>query len=88
VPRGALSFFATITLVSIRTGEPIADSLRDAVVDVLARHGYQPEIAPGDEIAFGNRPFHPLAEQQRKSVCGMNFDFLRVCSTARDQRPH
>jgi predicted ArsR family transcriptional regulator len=48
---------------------------RDALMAVLARHGYEPELG-GDEIALANCPFHRLAEQQRELVCSMNLDFL------------
>jgi predicted ArsR family transcriptional regulator len=50
---------------------------RDAVMAVLAQHGYEPEVARRTEIALGNCPFHRLAEQERALVCGMNLDFLR-----------
>jgi len=49
---------------------------RDAVRDVLARHGYEPRFLAGGEIALVNCPFHRLAEQHRNLVCGMNLDFL------------
>jgi predicted ArsR family transcriptional regulator len=50
---------------------------RRAVLEVLARHGYQPELGDHDKIALANCPFHRLAEQHRTLVCGMNLDFLR-----------
>lgn len=50
---------------------------RAAIVDVLARHGYEPEVRRGGEIAMANCPFHRLAEAHRELVCGMNLDFLR-----------
>jgi predicted ArsR family transcriptional regulator len=53
-----------------------AEDRRQAVVDVLARHGYEPEFGPRGEIALGNCPFHRLAEEQRDLVCGMNLEFL------------
>jgi predicted ArsR family transcriptional regulator len=49
---------------------------RTAVVDVLARHGYEPELGTRGEIALVNCPFHRLAEEHRTLVCGMNLDFL------------
>ncbi|MGH9084265.1 MAG: helix-turn-helix transcriptional regulator, partial [Acidimicrobiales bacterium] len=49
---------------------------RRAVVDVLARRGYEPEVGRRKEIALANCPFHRLAEQHRELVCGMNLDFL------------
>lgn len=52
------------------------DDRRRAVLEVLARHGYEPEIGKRKEIALTNCPFHRLAEEQRTLVCGMNFDFL------------
>jgi predicted ArsR family transcriptional regulator len=48
---------------------------QQAVLDVLAHHGYEPRIER-QEIALANCPFHRLAEQQRTLVCGMNLDFL------------
>jgi predicted ArsR family transcriptional regulator len=53
------------------------DDHRRTLLEVLARHGYQPEHGDHDEIALSNCPFHRLAEQHRPLVCGMNLDFLR-----------
>lgn len=53
-----------------------SDERRQAVVDVLARHGYEPVVGRRKEIALANCPFHRLAEEQRELVCGMNLDFL------------
>lgn len=50
---------------------------RRRLLEVLAHHGYQPELRDHDEIALANCPFHRLAEQHRTLVCGMNLDFLR-----------
>jgi predicted ArsR family transcriptional regulator len=52
------------------------DARRQAVLDVLARHGYEPELGKRGEIALLNCPFHRLAEEHRSLVCGMNLDFL------------
>jgi predicted ArsR family transcriptional regulator len=52
------------------------DERRQAVMEVLARHGYEPELVRRKEIAMANCPFHRLAEQERELVCGMNLDFL------------
>ena len=49
---------------------------RTAIVEVLRRHGYEPQVARSGEIALKNCPFHRLAEQHRSLVCGMNLDFL------------
>jgi len=52
------------------------DDRRQAVVEVLTRHGYEPRPAARGEIALVNCPFHRLAEEHRELVCGMNRDFL------------
>jgi predicted ArsR family transcriptional regulator len=52
------------------------DQRRNAVVEVLARHGYEPVLGKRGEIALLNCPFHRLAEEHRSLVCGMNLDFL------------
>jgi predicted ArsR family transcriptional regulator len=52
------------------------DARRAAVLDVLARHGYEPRSVTRDEIALVNCPFHRLAEEHRTLICGMNLDFL------------
>jgi predicted ArsR family transcriptional regulator len=49
---------------------------REAVLDVLSRHGYEPALGKRGEIALVNCPFHRLAEEHRTLVCGMNLDFL------------
>jgi predicted ArsR family transcriptional regulator len=48
---------------------------RDAVVDALERHGYEPHLRDG-EVVLTNCPFHVLAEQHRDLVCGMNLELL------------
>ena len=52
------------------------DDRRRAVVEVLARHGYEPALGTRGEVALLNCPFHRLAEEHRSLVCGMNLDFL------------
>jgi predicted ArsR family transcriptional regulator len=49
---------------------------RDAVMAVLADHGYEPALGRGNEIGVANCPFHRLAEQERDLVCGMNLEFV------------
>jgi predicted ArsR family transcriptional regulator len=49
---------------------------RQAVVDVLAGHGYEPVPGQKGEIALVNCPFHRLAEEHRTLVCGMNLELL------------
>lgn len=53
-----------------------AEGRRRAVFDLLARHGYEPEVGRDKNITLANCPFHRLAEEQRELVCGMNLDFL------------
>jgi predicted ArsR family transcriptional regulator len=50
-------------------------STTEPLMDVLARHGYEPQERDG-EIALRNCPFHTLAAQQRDLVCHMNLDYL------------
>ena len=52
------------------------DERRQAVLRILAHHGYEPTLDKGGEIALVNCPFHRLAEEHRSLVCGMNLDFL------------
>jgi predicted ArsR family transcriptional regulator len=52
------------------------DGRRRAVLDLLARHVYEPAVGRRGEIALVNCPFHRLAEEHRSLVCGMNLDFL------------
>ena len=52
------------------------DDPRQHLVDVLSRHGYEPDVADTDDIALSNCPFHRLAEQHRELVCGMNLDLI------------
>lgn len=52
------------------------EARRRAVLDLLARHGYEPTLGKRGEIALVNCPFHRLAEEHRPLVCGMNLDFL------------
>ncbi len=57
-------------------GRSTTRARREAVLEVLARHGYEPALAKRGEIALVNCPFHRLAEEHRSLVCGMNLDFL------------
>lgn len=52
------------------------DARRQAVMEILARHGYEPALGKRGEVALANCPFNRLAEQHRSLVCGMNLDFL------------
>jgi predicted ArsR family transcriptional regulator len=52
------------------------DGGADALLEVIARHGYEPRVGEPGEIALANCPFHRLAQEHRTLVCGMNLDFL------------
>lgn len=73
------------------TGEPVQDVLHrtaeelgtrlggqdDAdVVGLLERYGFEPRREGGDVI-LGNCPFHALAREHTRTVCGMNLHLLR-----------
>jgi predicted ArsR family transcriptional regulator len=49
---------------------------RDAVLDVLREHGFEPRVIHG-EIVLANCPFHALARQFTDVVCGMNLHLMR-----------
>ena len=53
-----------------------ASDRRQAAIEVLARHGYEPVMPRRNEIALANCPFHALVDEQRDLVCGMNRDLL------------
>jgi predicted ArsR family transcriptional regulator len=68
-------------------GAPRAGQRRQALLDLLAQHGYEPVVRRG-EIELANCPFHRLAEEQRELVCGMNLDLLEgVLEGARPAEP-
>ncbi|HVE45515.1 MAG TPA: helix-turn-helix domain-containing protein [Acidimicrobiales bacterium] len=48
---------------------------RDAVLEVLREHGFEPRTRDG-EIVLGNCPFHALAQQFTDLVCGMNLHLM------------
>lgn len=45
------------------------------LVDLLARHGYEPRVCEG-EVRLANCPFDRLAEEHTELVCGMNLALL------------
>ena len=48
---------------------------RDALLDVLREHGFEPRTI-GRDIVLSNCPFHALAQQYRDLVCGMNLHLM------------
>jgi predicted ArsR family transcriptional regulator len=53
------------------------DAPRDAVCEVLAESGYEPQCHDGT-IVLRNCPFHALAKQHTELVCGMNLSLVRA----------
>ncbi|WP_367326207.1 helix-turn-helix transcriptional regulator [Streptomyces sp. HUAS ZL42] len=73
------------------TGEPVREVLHrkaeelgaqvgaghDAgVFEVLGRYGFEPRHE-GDAVVLANCPFHALAREHTRTVCGMNLHLLR-----------
>jgi predicted ArsR family transcriptional regulator len=52
-----------------------AAPVRDAVSEVLARHGYEPRVID-DEVVLANCPYHRLATDYTRLMCGMNLDLI------------
>jgi predicted ArsR family transcriptional regulator len=59
-----------------RAGAASPAASGEAVVQLLARYGYEPEERQAGQIVLTNCPFHRLADEHRSLVCGMNLDFL------------
>lgn len=49
---------------------------REAVMDVLREHGFEPRMADG-QMVLANCPFHSLARRFTALVCGMNLHLMR-----------
>lgn len=49
-----------------------AKRTRDAVLEILADHGYEPEPDDESTVVLRNCPFHHLAQTHRDLICGMN----------------
>ncbi|GGW49606.1 ArsR family transcriptional regulator [Streptomyces xantholiticus] len=57
-------------------GTQLAGQERVDVFDLLERYGFEPR-SDGDAIVLGNCPFHALAREHTRTVCGMNLHLLR-----------
>ena len=68
-PRDALARRA------YQVGKQIGEQARGTAVQVLEEYGFEPR-ADGDEIVLGNCPFHALAQEYTKLVCGMNLSLI------------
>ncbi|WP_448613288.1 helix-turn-helix transcriptional regulator [Modestobacter sp. URMC 112] len=49
---------------------------RDAVLQLLAQHGFEPREDAG-VVTLANCPFHALAQEHTELVCGMNLGLLQ-----------
>jgi predicted ArsR family transcriptional regulator len=52
-----------------------------ALCDVLAEHGYEPNLQDG-AVRLANCPFHVLASEHTELVCGMNLALLTAAGQA------
>ncbi|WP_244258393.1 helix-turn-helix domain-containing protein [Streptomyces sp. Tu 2975] len=59
-----------------RLGTQLAGQDPTNVLDLLERYGFEPRH-DGDAIVLGNCPFHTLAREHTRTVCGMNLHLLR-----------
>lgn len=81
------------------TGEPVRDVLHrkaeergtqlgeqtaTGVVELLERYGFEPRHVE-DAIVLANCPFHALAQEHTRTVCGMNLHLLRGVLSGLDE---
>ena len=59
-----------------RDDSRVGEDWASTVIEVLARHGYEPTTDRPGEVALANCPFHHLAEQHRPLVCSINLDLV------------
>lgn len=71
------------------SGQPVHDALRSvaqvkgsqagraatSLPEALEQNGFEP-CADGDDLIFGNCPFHRLAQDHTDIVCALNFEFV------------
>ncbi|MEU9304093.1 helix-turn-helix domain-containing protein [Streptomyces sp. NPDC048269] len=57
-------------------GEQLGERTTAGVFDVLERYGFEPR-REGEVIVLANCPFHALAREHTRTVCGMNLHLLR-----------
>lgn len=57
-------------------GRQLAGQEQVGVFDLLEGNGFEPRY-DGDAIVLGNCPFHALARDHTRTVCGMNLHLLR-----------
>jgi predicted ArsR family transcriptional regulator len=74
-------FGAALRAVAMRAGSELAAGIDDpsrdaALIEVLAKRGYEPFEDEAGTIRLRNCPFHRLATDHRDLVCGMNKAFV------------
>jgi predicted ArsR family transcriptional regulator len=57
-------------------GTQLGEQNRTNVFDLLERYGFEPR-REDDAIVLTNCPFHTLAQEHTRTVCGMNLHLLR-----------
>jgi predicted ArsR family transcriptional regulator len=57
-------------------GVRLADERGTGVLGLLEEYGFEPRH-DGDAVVLGNCPFHALAREHTRTVCGMNLHLLR-----------
>ncbi|MFG2873790.1 helix-turn-helix transcriptional regulator [Streptomyces sp. NPDC048337] len=57
-------------------GEQLGRDASQGIIEALEHHGFEPR-REGDAIVLANCPFHALARQHTRTVCGMNLHLLR-----------
>jgi len=53
-----------------------SDGTRNAVLESLEAHGFEPVPAEGGTVVLRNCPFHQLAREHTELICGMNHRVL------------
>ncbi|MFE9926923.1 helix-turn-helix transcriptional regulator [Streptomyces sp. NPDC005774] len=65
-------------------GMQLGEQNKTNVFDLLERYGFEPRHE-GDAIVLANCPFHALAREHTRTVCGMNLHLLRGVLEGRDE---
>nr|CEL21750.1 possible transcriptional regulator [Kibdelosporangium sp. MJ126-NF4] len=65
---------AALTSVANQRGKELGEAAQD-LLPTLEAHGFEPRV-DGDQVVLGNCPFHTLARQHKRLICGMNLDLL------------
>ncbi|MFC5853060.1 helix-turn-helix transcriptional regulator [Streptomyces chlorus] len=65
-------------------GTQLGEQNKTNVFDLLERYGFEPRHED-DAIVLANCPFHALAREHTRTVCGMNLHLLRGVLKGRDE---